>query len=201
MGQEEDKLRTVWLFFICMLILSCSPRYKVEKIYIPPKGKEKCVENCRDRLDTCLKTCDRKYESCLKEAVKQAKEIYEKQLRLYKENYKRYLSLYETYLKDIDKWLKAYKEAQINYEYYRKKCVVDKSFCSEKEVYKRILEKLKEIKPEKPSKPEKPVYSDILETQKRLCDKSCQCRENFDICFQSYGGKILIKRICVENCE
>ncbi len=193
------------LFFIviALFLFSCSPKYEIKTIYKPPKTEEgkKCIQDCEKKLLICKKECAKGYENCLNESVKRAESIYKKELEDFKREYEIYLQEYDRYLKELSLWQDKYLRLKEDYEYYLRKCSLDKNWCDEKEYYKKLLKDWEYRKPQKPVKPQKPSYQNILKQQQNLCDKDCGCKEEYDICFQNCGGKIEIKKICVENCK
>ncbi len=186
-----------------LLSFACSPVYKIKTIYIPPVSEEgiKCAEKCEEDLHRCNEKCHKEYERCLDEATQRAEKIYKKLKQSYKERYRNYIREMNIYVFELKVWQDKYIKLKEDFEYYSKKCSLDKSWCDERDYYKRLLDDWIRRKPEKPEKPQEPSLKKLIEQQQSLCSKECGCKQMYDICFQNCGGKIIIRRICVENCE
>ncbi len=189
------------IFAFIVLFTSCSPKYRLEKIYIPSKTDQTCIEKCRKEKYRCEKECLKQRDRCLKDALLKAKKIYTYQKQIYREKLKRYFKQYDRYITEYKLWQDKYLRLNEDYQYYTRKCKIDKNWCNEKEYYKKLLEDWIRLKPEKPQKPKEPSFREILKQQQSLCLKDCCCNTDFDICFQSCGGKIIFKKICIENCD
>jgi hypothetical protein len=186
-----------------LLIISCSPKYELRTVYKLPeteKGKE-CVNQCQTQFEFCKNECDKNYQTCLNIAVKRAKEIYKQAQKDYEIRFKRYYREYSKYTDAYRSWLQKYERTKSDYEYYSRKCAVDKEWCDEKNFYRRMLNELYSQKPKEPFKPAEPSFEKILKAQQELCDKDCGCRDEYNLCFQQCGGKIEFKKICVEHCD
>ncbi|NPA53318.1 MAG: hypothetical protein GXO21_01470 [Aquificae bacterium] len=196
-------MKQLIFLFLFFLLFSCSPKYEIKTIYKPPptkKGKE-CIKICEKNFVECRNQCKKSHEKCLNEALKRAEDIYKKQLEDFKKEYEIFLKEYDRYLKEFSLWQETYIRLKEEYEFYKRRCFVDKKWCDEMEYYKDLIRRWEYKKPERPVKPQKPSYQDILKQQQLLCDKDCQCKEIYDICFQNCGGRIEIKKICIENCK
>jgi len=137
----------------------------------------------------------------LKNAIENSKQIYKELEKSYEKEYQQYLKRYAFYLKELEMWQNRYMRIKQDYEYYYRKCFIDKSWCDERDYYKKLLEDWGRKKPYKPYEPKKPDFEHVLNKQQNLCDKDCNCQNQYEICFQECGGKLEIKRICVENCQ
>ncbi len=192
-----------FLFLIGIFIFACSPRYEVKTIYELPETKEgkECVNQCQVQYEFCKKECNQNYQKCLDEAVKRAKEIYREAERDYQKRFQKYYKEYSKYTEAYRTWLQKYERTKSDYDYYSRKCAVDKDWCDEKNFYGRLLNELYTQKPKEPFKPVEPEFEKILKAQQELCDKDCGCKNEYNLCFQKCGGKIEYKKICVENCN
>lgn len=196
--------KLISVIFFIGIIYSCSPRYEIAYIYNPPSTEEgkKCVEKCKIERIKCNNICAKKRNRCYKEAIEVGKKIYKLKLEEYKVEYKDYLEKYRDYRNELWNWESRKRELENNYLYFSSLCATEKRFCSEKDFYYRLLREWEYKEPIKPEKPSKPNLSKIIEEQKqKLCRLNCNCTEEFNICFQNCGGKLEIKRICVEYCE
>ena len=194
---------TLALFFISF-IFSCSPRYETVYIYNPPKSLEgkRCVKDCELKKKKCEEKCKEEKRKCYKEAIKTAKEIYSLKFEEYKIAYNDYLTKYKIYRRELNNWQAKYDELLSNYGYFSRICSSDKKFCSEMSFYKNLLHQHNLHKPKPPKPPVKPDLSEIIAEQKRkMCKLNCDCTDEFNICFESCGGSINIKKVCVENCD
>ncbi len=204
-----DSTGGIWMFkrvffgIFLLFLFSCSPKYSIQTVYIPPsseKGKS-CVKECEEKFDRCKKDCLKFYQVCIKEAFQLAEKTYTRALKDFEKLHKLYLEKYRLYLKEKSMWEERYLKIKSDYQYYRQKCSLDKNWCDEMEFYKNLLKDIEAQMPEKPLKPKEPSFKDILKTQQDMCKKSCNCREAYNICFQNCGGRIKIKKVCIENCQ
>ena len=201
---QKGKIMKIYYSILGLALFSlvaCSPRYKIEKIYIPPKNNLKCVEKCKQEKYKCEKECESKKKSCLDKAIIRSKRIYTQQEKIYQKRLEVYFKQYDRYLSEYNQWRDKFLRLNEDYQYYSRKCSIDKSWCDERDYYKKILDNWIKLKPKKPIKPKEPSFNKILKEQQSLCLRDCCCNTNFDICFQSCGGKVLLKKICVENCD
>lgn len=196
-------MRKLYFFLLLAIafLYSCSPKYKIEKVYIPQKADKECIEKCEKKREECRKECLKEKKKCLNEAIKRAKEIFKQQEKIYKERLKAYFNQYDRYLTEYRQWQEKYLRLKEDFQYYSRKCKIDKNWCDEKDYYKQLLDDWLRFKPKKPIKPEEPSFNSILEKQQSLCRYDCCCENEFDACFQSCGGKVKIKKICIENCD
>ncbi len=82
-------MRKLYFFLLLAIafLYSCSPKYKIEKVYIPQKADKECIEKCEKKREECRKECLKEKKKCLNEAIKRAKEIFKQQEKIYKESY------------------------------------------------------------------------------------------------------------------
>ncbi|WP_457642467.1 hypothetical protein [Persephonella sp.] len=194
-------MKKILVIFI-LLLVSCSPKYRVIKEYSPLPNTE-CLDKCVKNFNKCQYTCNDKYIHCLNNAISKAEKIYQKLSAEYEKRYEKYLREYRFY----EKRLKNYRENINKYvemlKIYEKFCLKykDPEACSMKKILKKEIKKLSTKKPEKPEKPIKITLEKVIEDQQSYCNKNCGCHEIFDACYQACGGNIEIKKICVENCD
>ncbi len=193
----------IFLFLIGFIFISCSPKYEVKTIYKLPETEDgkKCISQCQIQYEFCKKECNQNYQKCLNSALKRAKEIYKEAEKDYQIKFKKYYREYSLYTEAYRSWLNKYERTKSDFEYYSRKCSIDKKWCDEKNYYSRLLSELYSHKPKEPFKPQEPSFEKILQVQQSKCDKECGCKNEYDTCFQSCGGKIEYKKICVENCK
>ena len=190
------------ILLVAFFISSCGPKYKVVKSYIPPKD-EACVEKCKLRLAECKNRCFENYRKCLKESTERAKKIYEALYEDYQRSLQDYHFQYREYLFTLERFKRIERSLKEDYEFYNRICTKykDREACRRRNYLKRFLRNLSYEKPLKPLKPVKPKYQRILSKERKTCSCDCGCMQDYDVCFQSCGGRIETKRICVEDCD
>ncbi|NPA57940.1 MAG: hypothetical protein GXN94_01470 [Aquificae bacterium] len=191
------------LFLLTVFLISaCSPKYRTEKVYYPPPDKS-CVERCiKDRLK-CQSDCQDRYNRCLKQSVLRAERIYRQVEDQYEKELKRYYREYDLYLKK-----KGYAESQLKrlrqeLDFYRRICsrYKDREACDRKKQLEKRLRYIKNKKLKPPAKPRKVSFDEILKQERKACTCDCGCKEIYDACYQSCGGKVEVRKVCIENCD
>ncbi len=183
-------------------MLSCGPKYKIVKTYIPPKD-EACLKGCKRRLAECKNKCFENYRKCLKESADRAKKIYEVLYEDYKRSLEDYYFQYREYLFALERFRSIEYSLREDYKFYSRICskYKDREACRRRDYLKRFLRNLPYERPVKPVRPVKPDYRRILAKESKACNCDCRCTQEYNVCFQSCGGRIETKKICVENCD
>ncbi len=198
------RFKLIFIFLISLIAFSCSPRYEIIYIYHPPKdfqGK-KCLEKCKSNKLKCKRDCLNRKRKCYKDAIRLAQDLYKERVEIYEKEYKNYLSSYKHYKDELKDWEYRKRELEQSYYYFDKLCKSDKRFCGDKDFYYKLLIDWKTKRPYPPDKPKKPSLTEVINQQKNvLCNFSCGCEEDYNECFKECGGKIEIKKVCVENCD
>ncbi len=193
-----------FLIFISFLVLSCSPRYETVHIYHPPKSLQgkRCIKECEKEKSKCKKDCLQRKRKCYKDAIKLANDLYKEKIDIYEKEYRNYLTMYKQYKEELKDWEYRKRELEESYYYFDRLCKSDKRFCGDKDFYYKLLIDWKTKRPYPPDKPTKPSLSKLINQQKNiLCSFSCGCEEEYNLCFKECGGKIEIKKVCIENCD
>ncbi len=198
-------LRYLSVFFILMIFMGCSPKYKVISEYKPSTSSEfkVCLAECKLDKSLCQSRCTTQHKLCMSLAYNKAKKLYDKKDLHYKEEYKKYILALEEF-KNRQK-IFLYKEKQLNddYNYFSKECKKKKDTYAcrrEDEIYKNLLE-LKTNAPKRPEEPKRVEFEEILKFFNSSCSNECSCDKDFDICYESCGGIIKRYKICIENCD
>jgi len=192
----------ILLFAGVSVLLACSPKYRVEKVYHPPENKA-CIEKCQRDFKECQNNCQHRYKECLKESIQRAEMIYSNLQKDYSARLKRYYREYELYLKKKELINSEIKRLSKELEFLTRICSKyrDKEACERKKELSRKIRKLKSRRLTLPSKPSEVSLERILEKEREICSCDCGCKEIYDACYQSCGGRVEIKKICVENCD
>ena len=190
------------MFFVMFFSGCSSPKYKIEKIYYPPTDKA-CVDRCQKEFQKCQDTCQRNYNECLLKAPERAQKIYDQLEREYTQKLQEYYKQYRIYQNQLREREKIIERLKRDLKFYERLCAQykDKEACYRKKNIKKALERLKYNTPVAPQKPEEISFKEILDKERALCRCDCGCKEIFDACYQACGGKVEIKRICVEDCD
>ena len=192
-------LNKFFIFTFITILWGCSPKYKIVYDYIPPQNfsAKEGIKSCYTDLKKCNKRCQAKNESCAKKAYALAKLEYLKEISLYKTKLLNYQLKYKDYLhKKNNK-----DDLEERYNYYHDVCNTkkDRYACQKANFYLDKLNNLKYL--QKPYKPSEPNFDDILSSKKSsLCSNNCNCKEEFNSCYVSYGGVVKTKKICIANC-
>ena len=171
-----------------LLFTACSPKYKTLYSYQEPadSNAKQCIKSCKEKLDTCRKLCKSNFDICAKKAEEIAKKNYEKKLQSY------YKAL-EQYTKDMEMYnLQRDLFWGDDFYYYRR------GFGFYGPFGPRIFLSSPSYSLQRPVKPS--LQQEILQTQLKECRIDCNCLQSYDNCFTECGGKIIEKKICIENC-
>ncbi len=195
-------IRILLFLFSLIIFTSCSPKYKIEKIYHPPTDKI-CLEKCSTDYQRCQNICQKNYSDCLEKSIERAERIYSQLKREYKIKMEEYYKNYDLYLQKSENYRKQLKALKDDYKFYERLCsqYKDKESCQKKDKVKKYIKQLEVNRPVPPEKPPEVGFSSVLESERKACSCDCGCKEIYDACYQSCGGKVEIKKICVEHCD
>lgn len=195
------RILPLWAVFV-ILVFSCSPKYKVEKIYHPSQDKN-CLKRCDDEYIKCQSDCKKNYSVCIENSLSRAQKIYSQIAKEYEKRFNEYSKSYEIYLKQLENHKKMLTSLKGDYKFFSRMCsqYKDKEACRKKDQLKKKIKYLENNQPNAPVKPSEPSFEKILKKERQVCSCDCGCKELYDACYQSCGGSIEIKKICVENCD
>ncbi len=179
-----------YLFLILSIVIfgGCSPKYKVIYNYTQPgdqSGKE-CVKTCKEKLATCKAICKSNFDICKVKAHKIAKKIYEEKLQDYSNALERYANEVEMY--NLEQNLYYFNNYNDRPFFYWRPAGPYWIWGPTGGIYSLQ-------KPVKPS-----LAAEIQEAEMRYCPIDCKCQDSYNECFSECGGKVEVKRICIENC-
>jgi hypothetical protein len=190
-------MRSLFLLFLALFFIGCSPKYKITKEYIPPNSvvQSTSITACQIEKERCKSRCKEAFEICEPKAKELAKKRYDKKLRDYKVAIREYERLMQEieFQRDMALFDRGF------YGYYG-----DPFFCNP---YYGFRNRLLFYEPFPPTyyllkKPRKPsLEAEILKAESEICKLDCRCEEKYDDCFIASGGTIKQKRVCVENCD
>lgn len=199
----------VALLTILMLILTgCGSKYQlVKQRHAPPinASSSACLQECRRQNSACTNNCSSRFNACLDEQKQRAEADWPNQLELYNAQLQTYYaekSLYDQETAKVD----AQKNFLIKkHNMYKRKCHNSEFnsavYCKEAESARLRLRSLASDYPDKPQKPTKRSLRQLTSEYQRRCSQECGCEKLFDICFESCGGTIETKRICISGCD
>lgn len=196
-----------WLVisFSILFLVGCAPTYKVQKHYIFPNdnASKKCLDNCRIKKDICKRDCETNYKKCLDSAYEKAQDIYSLSDMEYQRKYNEYRNDFNRYYISLSVWQRSYDQSYKDFIYFSKQCkkFKQKYACKRKIELDYTLRRLLETKPKEPTKPTRSSFEEILSKQQLYCKNNCECDDEYDICFNGCGGKIVVEKICIENCK
>ncbi|AAC06867.1 hypothetical protein [Aquifex aeolicus] len=190
------------IVLLALLLLSCSPKYKIVKEYVLPQNTL-CVQDCKEKFLECKKACFESYNACLKESVERARKVYLSLLKDYERKSREYEKAYENYLKELRTYRETLYRIKEDLKFYERICSAykDKEACDKKEWLKKRIRFYERRKPLPPQKPTMPSYEILLKREREACSCECGCEKLYDACFESCRGKVRIKKVCVENCD
>ncbi|WP_456341596.1 hypothetical protein [Thermovibrio sp.] len=186
------------------LIFGCGgPQFAVSYRYEPPADNSSCLSRCKADYTSCRLSCLKKRQECMERVRDEAGKIYRQELRAYEKELSAYQKAYSAYQRELLNWNSNYRELYRDYLYFKKRCKKDKDYyaCRRRDDLEEALQTLSRTKPEPPSKPVKPSLSQIVRELSSSCPSDCGCKEEYDACFTSCGGRIVPYRYCVKNCK
>jgi len=191
---------------LALVALGCGcggPEFSVSYRFIPPQGGGSCLKACEEKLSDCNSRCAERRERCLERAREEAKEVYAKELEAYKGELLAYQRAYSAYQRELLNWNRSYRELYRDYIYFKERCKKGKDYlvCRRADELEEALETLNQVKPQPPRRPVKPELSEVIRELSLTCPSDCGCRDEYEACFTSCGGKIIPERICVKNCN
>ncbi len=193
------------LLLFVLFFLGCSPRYVIKNEYVSPKNinSKSCVDKCLIGKNKCQKNCEKNYNNCLSLAFDRAKRVENIEYRKYKNRYVKYINQLDKYNYNMMIWQNSYSQNSKDLHYFYKSCkkYADKYACERYMEIKKTVDDLLQNKPQKPISPQKPSFNQILLNQQNMCQRDCGCQSDYDNCFVNCGGKIILHKICVENCN
>ncbi len=182
-------MKYLLLLFALLFLSACTPKYRTVYNYVTPQDTQAqaCVKTCKEKLATCKALCKSNFDICAKRAEKIAKARYEKRLQNYYKALEEYTRQMEMY--NLERELFWYDD----FYYYRHGFGFYSPFGA-----RLMIGPSPVYTVPKPVKPN--LQQEIIQTQLKECRIDCRCLEAYDDCFQSCGGKITKKKICIKNC-
>ncbi len=185
-------------------LISCGgPEFSVAYRYVPPKDNINCLMSCDSEFKKCQQKCSEKREKCLEDARKRAEAIYQKELNIYQKELSVYNKAYTSYQRALLDWNNNYRKLYKDYIYFKNVCKKTKDYyaCDRKYQLEQALDTLNDTKPTPPTPPKKPDLQEIISQLSSACYTDCGCKETYNTCFTSCGGKIVPYKFCVKNCK
>ncbi len=191
--------------FFMLVFVGCGPKYIVKNSYISPsnQSEKKCVSRCEEYLSDCRINCEINYNNCISSAFDRAKKIDKITEENYRKKYNKYLRKLDRYNYQMADWQNEYDKNNRDLKYFRDKCInnKDKYACDRENDLRYEINTILRHKPYKPKHPQRLSFHDILLQQQNMCQKNCGCQSDYNVCFTSCGGKIISRKICIENCD
>lgn len=198
------------IFTIAAITSGClGPSYETRKKYNPPNdpSARSCLMQCQESQMQCNSICQKENNLCTIQANQVAQErfiqdqnTYNQQLRQWDTNQRHYISRQNECLQykfnncQIERNRIASGPSSnpatthYNAQRYHNECVrLSKDAC-------RLH--YNELSANNP-KPDAPTKQDTSSS----CNSDCNCKSQYDTCFQSCGGIITNETVCVSNCE
>ncbi len=198
-------MKYLYLLVFSVFFIGCSPRYVVKTEYIPLNNinSKQCVNECLSKKSQCQKSCDVSYDNCLSSAFNSAKESEKITNKQYQNRYAKYIDKLNNYRYYMVNWQESYDQNSRDFYYFHKRCKKHKDMyaCKRESDVKAVIDNLIQNKPQKPIPPKRVTFNQILLKQQSLCKEECGCKSDYDVCFTSCGGEIVLHKICVQNCN
>ncbi len=180
-------------FFILITVIfisGCSPKYKIATDYIPPTSADApvCLQSCEAKLKTCQSECQAKFEPCKLKANAHAKKVYNQKMANYVKELENYADVVEDY--EFRMEMRYMRYGLYDYPFGPFYGVYDPFYIDPFPYYGHNTRK-----PRKPS-----LEAEELKAQAQMCNIDCGCSLSYDTCYKGCGGKIISKKICIENC-
>jgi len=182
-------MKYIFLLLSILFISSCSPRYHVSTEFVQPSDRfgQECVRKALTQKSACENECKIIYSQCLSDAERSARPLYNDSIRRYNDDMIRYQTRKETYDRQYHLRHKLHK--------LEKKCKKNAEHCHEYQ--NSLLYSALEPYPNEPRSPDLNYY---IEKHSKYCSSYCSCEQKYEVEFQSCGGKIINRQICVANC-
>ncbi len=182
--------RYLLLSVVLLVFTACSPKYRTTYSYVAPPSPQAqhCIKTCQEKLDTCQKVCKANFEICKQKAEKIAKENYEKKLQQYYRDLENYTNQIQQYELERDLFFYDGFCCPRRYGFYRP--FGGRLFWGPPPGYYYTLKK-----PVKPN-----LQQEILNAQMKHCRIDCGCHDSYDKCYEGCGGKVITKKVCIQNC-
>ncbi len=166
----------------------CAPKYRTTYTYIEPQNPQikRCIATCEAGRDACRKACATRFKACRKEAEAIGKKNYEQKLQAYYRNLEAYTAQLRRYELERDLYYDNGFYYGGGYGYWG-------PFYSP-----FFWEPSPALTLPRPVKPN--LQDEILQAELKHCRVDCGCTEKFDTCYEGCGGKIIRKKVCIENC-
>jgi len=197
-------MKRLIVFLLPLFFFSCGgPEFVVKYKYVPPKDSRECLKGCKEKLNSCLSSCSKRREVCLEKVRREAEKIYEKQLKVYSQKMASYSKALREYQNLLISWNEKFTSLYKDYRYFKSVCKKTKDYlaCERKDELKSLLEDLNENKPKNPVKPASPDFDAIYYRLSSSCPTDCGCKDSYNACFLSCGGKLVPYKFCVKNCK
>ena len=196
-------MRKAILLAVFFLASCGGPEFAVKYKYVPPADNKVCLETCDKKFNACVEKCSERRERCLEKVRKEAEQIYREQLREYSKQVELYNKEIKNYQNELLSWNDKFTKLYKDYRYFDAVCRRTKDYvaCNRRDELRELLEDLNDEKPKKPVKPEAPSFERILARLQASCNVDCGCKDIYDACFTSCGGKLIPYKFCVKNCK
>ncbi len=176
------------LFWSIILFGGCAPKYRTAYTYIEPRNPQiqSCIEGCEAKRAACRERCEKAFKTCRKNAEAIGRRNYEQKLQDYYRKLEAYTAQLRRY--ELERDL-----------FYGRGFYYGDGFGYRGPFYGPVWwgpsPALTLPRPVKPN-----LQNEILQAELKHCRVDCGCTEKFDTCFEGCGGKIIRKKVCIENC-
>ena len=190
------------MLLVAFFASGCSPVYKLVDRYEPPAHTRglSCIQSCGQAEVQCTNQCTDKRENCEYYAVEEARVEYNQALSNYTLETERYAIDLREYYADLRDYEHKVHRLEQELADMRDSCAAgDKYGCKHAQRVERELSH--NAQPAQPDEPVRPTLDVYRRNAIASCDLSCGCKEAFNTCYVTCGGRVTQDRICVDNCE
>lgn len=199
--------RSIFIVALALGLFGCGPKYELVKQRQAPVGEAaaNCMKECRIENSTCSSNCAAQSNICMDEQKIRATADWPHKLELFNVEMEAYHAQKSSYDQQ-----KTKNQAEINtltntfntYKYKCKSAVFNRSaYCAQAETARLQLLSALSDTPKEPKKPKKLSLAQLTSEYQESCSQECGCESTFDMCFQTCGGTVETKRVCVSGCE
>ena len=191
-------MKSLLLLFSLLFLSACSPKYKIVKEYHPPVAAQSsdaqvCLGLCDSKRTACKSDCEAVFSSCQVKAHRIANQRYAKKMQQYTGQLENYVDAVQR-----DRFeMQFYSMGYYGYPFYRPGFAYGPygGYANRLFWYDPIPVYNYTRQPRKPS-----LAQEKLKAEAEFCNLDCGCTQKFDDCYIGCGGKVLSKKLCIENC-
>jgi len=197
--------KTLSIASLAFLLGSCSPVYKIDHDFQPPKTEKglSCLKGCQSQLNQCGLQCGRQFSQCSLKAKKQAEKLLPGLEKAYPQQLELWLSARSQYQRDLD-WYEIQSQLEDlrrqRYLHHCRKGGKKERACSSSYGFRNhFYYDRSSFNLPRPIRPT--LAGETTKLVKTSCTQNCGCQSKYRLCYTSCGGVVKSKKICIKNCN